>query len=68
MPINWEFLIGMGVLMLTSLGVTIPLHLHISRQIDAIHEEMKRFHGKLERIDAEFKAHIMSHQDERKKK
>ena len=28
--------------------------------IKAIQEEMKEFHGKLERQDAEFKAHMMS--------
>lgn len=27
--------------------------------LDAIHQEMKDFHGKLERQDAEFKAHLM---------
>jgi len=28
-------------------------------QLSAIHQEMKDFHGRLERQDAEFKAHLM---------
>ena len=31
----------------------------IQQQIGAIQQEMKDFHGKLERQDAEFKAHIL---------
>lgn len=30
-----------------------------NEMIQAIHQEMKDFHGRLERMDAEFKAHIL---------
>lgn len=33
---------------------------HILSIIDAIQKEMKDFHGRLERHDAEFKAHVMN--------
>ncbi len=36
--------------------------------IQAIQQEMKDFHGKLERIDADFKNHLMNHMEERNKK
>ena len=32
---------------------------HMDNQVKAIHDEMKDFHGRLERHDAEFKAHLM---------
>ena len=31
---------------------------HMDAKIDAIHEEMKDFHGRLERLDAEFKGRL----------
>jgi len=61
--INLELIISLVIIMVTVLGSTIPLHLHTSSQIDAIHQEMKDFHGKLERQDAEFKAHMLYHHD-----
>ena len=33
--------------------------------IKAIHEEIKDFHGRLERQDAEFKAHLMYNHDKK---
>jgi len=39
--------------------------LYISKLIEEMKSEMKDFHGRLERLDAEFKAHIM--QETRKK-
>ena len=36
--------------------------------LDSIQKEMKDFHGKLERQDAEFKAHVMYSHEERNKK
>jgi len=44
---NWEIVATLFILVLTILGATIPLHLHTSSQIDAIHQEMKDFHGRL---------------------
>lgn len=34
-------------LIFVMLGVTVTLHLHTDKKIDAIHEEMKDFHGRL---------------------
>lgn len=36
----------------------------IQGQINAIQQEMKDFHGRLERQDAEFKAHLMHYHKE----
>jgi hypothetical protein len=44
---NLELIISLVIVMVTVLGSTIPLYLHTSSQIDAIHEEMKDFHGRL---------------------
>jgi hypothetical protein len=62
---NWEVIIGLIILMVTILGATVPLYIHSSSQIDAIHlevmainQEMKDFHGRLERQDAEFKGRL----------
>lgn len=40
--------------------------LHTMRVIDEIKKESKEFHGKLERQDAEFKAHLMYGNAEKK--
>lgn len=57
--INFELIVSLIIIVVTILGSTIPLHLHTSTQIDAIHQEMKDFHGRLERQDAEYKAHML---------
>ncbi len=51
---NWEMVISLALIMLTTLGTTIPLYVQSSNQISAIHEEitaihqeMKDFHGRL---------------------
>jgi hypothetical protein len=36
----------------------------VNAQIEAIRQEIKDFHGRLERQDAEFKAHLMNHHKE----
>jgi len=36
--------------------------------IGDIHKEMKDFHGRLERMDADFKNHLILHNDERNRK
>lgn len=45
--VNLEMIISLLIIMVTVLGSTIPLYLHTSAQIDAIHQEMKDFHGRL---------------------
>jgi hypothetical protein len=40
---------------------------HLDAKIDAIHEEMKYFHGRMEKQDAEFKAHMMYYHDKERK-
>ena len=39
----------------------------MNENVKAIHEEMKDFHGRLERQDAEFKAHMMYFHDKSQK-
>jgi hypothetical protein len=57
---DWIQLIVMMIGILgTILGVVIPLHLHTLATLKAIQDEMKDFHGRLERQDAEFKAGIL---------
>ena len=57
--IQWQPLIEMIVVLMTILGSTIPLYLNTDSKIDAIREEMKQFHGRMEKQDAEFKAFLM---------
>lgn len=45
--INLELIVSLVIIMVTTLGSTIPLYLHMSTQLQAIHEEMKDFHGRL---------------------
>ncbi len=45
--LNIELIISLVIVMVTILGSTIPLYLHTSSQIQAIHDEMKDFHGRL---------------------
>jgi hypothetical protein len=44
---NWELIISVAVIMLTVLGTTVPFHIQSTNQINAIHQEMKDFHGRL---------------------
>jgi hypothetical protein len=53
-------------LILIMFGTTIAIWLHTDKKIEAIQDEMKRFHGKLERQDAEFKAHLMNQHGHKK--
>jgi len=46
------------IIMLTFFGVSISMHNRTNETLQAIHEEMKEFHGELKRIDAEFKGKI----------
>ena len=45
------------VIMLTFFGVTISLHKDTRDEIRGMAKEMQDFHGRLEKLDAEFKAH-----------
>lgn len=45
--IQWQPMVEMVIVLVTILGSTIPLYLQNSNQIQAIHQEMKDFHGRL---------------------
>lgn len=51
------------IIMLTFFGISISLHNGMREELRGIQQEMKDFHGKLERQDAEFKAHLLNHKD-----
>ena len=74
--IQWQPIIELSIVLFTILGSTIPLYIHTDAKIDAaqartdvvlncIREEMKEFHGRLERQDAEFKAYLMYGKEKR---
>ncbi len=65
--IQWQPLIEMIIVLVTILGSTIPLYLQNSNQIQAIQQDMKDFHGRLEKQDAEFKTFMMFYCEERSK-
>lgn len=62
----WIPVIELAVLAFTTLGTTITLFLHSSSKMDttinAIQQEMKEFHGRIEKQDAEFRG-TMAKQD-----
>ena len=47
------------VIFLSIIGLTIKLHLHHNKMLKEIHEDLKDFQGRMEKQDAEFKAHMM---------
>lgn len=49
----------------TILGVVIPLHLNTLTTLKAIQDEMKDFHGRLERQDAEFRTRFLALEERR---
>lgn len=55
---NLELIVSLVIVMVTVIGSTVPLYIHSSGQIAAIHQEMMDFHGRLERQDAEFKGRM----------
>lgn len=59
-PFNLDLIVSLVLIMITTLGTTIPLHLHISAEISDIQKEMTRFHGRMEKIDAEFKGKLVA--------
>jgi len=46
-------------------GIVIPLHISLRGTVDAIQQEMKDFHGRMERQDAEFKAFMREEEKKR---
>ena len=65
--IQWQPVIELALILFTVLGSTIPLYLHTDGKIEAIRQDVKDFHGRLERQDAEFKAFLMYGQLPQKK-
>lgn len=67
--IQWQPIIEMLIILVTVLGSTIPLYLHTDAKLDSfyvrtqetiegIRQDMRDFHGRLERQDAEFKGKL----------
>lgn len=45
---DWvQLLLLIGTMLGTVLGIVIPLHIQMLGRLDAIHQEMKDFHGRL---------------------
>ncbi len=64
---QWQPIIELALIIFSTLGTTICLYLSTDGKIEAIHQEMKDFHGRLERQDAEFKAYLMYEHDDKNK-
>jgi len=58
MEVNYEMIISLVIVMATIVGTTVPLYIHsssqitalhqaVTAQISAIHQEMKDFHGRM---------------------
>ena len=77
---EWNQILTVFAVIATNLGTVIALYFNVDRKLEehrketndilrAIQAEIKDFHGKLERQDADFKAHLLyAHSDERFKK
>lgn len=77
---QWQPMLEIIIVLVAILGSTIPLYVHTDNKLEtalaAIHEQvreiqadMRDFHGRLERQDAEFKAFLMyAHGQENKGK
>ncbi len=53
------------LILLTFFAVSISLHNGMREQMHMMNQEMKDHHGRLEKQDAEFKAHMMHHHTKR---
>lgn len=40
-------------------SLSMKMWMHMDKKVDAIHDEMKDFHGRLEKLDTEFKCYLM---------
>lgn len=62
---------AVGGIIATNLITIITLYMHLDNKCDktlrAIQEEMKDFHGRLERQDAEFKANFLLREEKMRK-
>jgi hypothetical protein len=67
---DWTQVLAIFTVIIANLGTIIALYIQMDRKIDenrketndilrAIQQEMRDFHGRLERIDTDFKNHIM---------
>lgn len=67
---HWDQILTVFAVIATNLGTIIALYFQMDKKLDdhrrdtnaileAIRQDMRDFHGKLERQDAEFKAHMM---------
>jgi hypothetical protein len=70
MTTDWIVFISVLAVVVANLGTVIALHFHLDKKIDenrketnnilqSIAQEMKDFHGRLERQDAEFKSGLL---------
>ncbi len=77
--IQWTPIIELVILLVTTLGTTIPLYIHTDAKlasyqektqvlVESIREDMRDFHGRLERQDAEFKGKMALQDQEFKNK
>ena len=67
---DWTQVLAIFTVIIANLGTIIALYIQMDRKIDenrketndilrSIQQEMRDFHGRMERIDTEFKNHIM---------
>lgn len=70
MNTDWTIVVSVFAAIVTNLGTVIAFYLHLDKKVEesrketndilkAIANEMKDFHGKLERQDAEFKTGLL---------
>lgn len=73
---NSDLIVSLALIMLTTLGTTIPLYMNSSSQIAAMHketyeqvnairEDIKDFHTRLALQDLEFKMHLKESRKEK---
>jgi hypothetical protein len=66
---HWEQILTVFAVIATNLGTVLALYMNLDKKLEenrketnsileGIRQDMKDFHGRLERQDAEFKAHI----------
>jgi hypothetical protein len=73
---DWTQILTVFAVIATNLGTIITLYCQMDKKMDehrrettailmSIQQEMKDFHGRLERQDAEFKAHMIYHHEKK---
>lgn len=62
-PINWQPIIELAIAAAMVIGTVVPLYVHTDGKLHSalttIQNDMKDFHGRLEKQDADFKAYLM---------